>query len=87
LEPAVGGSTRVQLAAVKTEAAAQKEWLRLQKAHPAVLGTLSLHVEKFNKSASEVFYRIQAGPLQDKASAKQLCAELKQKNQACIVAN
>nr|WP_298684447.1 SPOR domain-containing protein [uncultured Dongia sp.] len=86
-EPATGGSARIQLAAVKTEAAAQKEWARLQKMHPDVLGPLTLHVEKFEKSASETFYRIQAGPFADKASAKQICAQLKQKDQACIVAN
>lgn len=85
--PAAGGSARIQLAAVKSEAAAQKEWARLQKANPDLLGGLSLHVERFNKTASEVYYRIQAGPLADKAAAKQLCAQLKQKNQACLVAN
>ncbi|MDY0870299.1 SPOR domain-containing protein [Dongia rigui] len=85
--PATSGSARIQLAAVKSEAAAQKEWTRLQKANPDLLGGLSLHVERFNKSASEVYYRIQAGPLADKAAAKQLCAQLKQKNQACLVAN
>jgi cell division septation protein DedD len=87
VQPAAGGSARIQLAAVKTEAAAQKEWVRLQKMHPDVLGALTLHVEKFEKSASETFYRIQAGPFQDKAGAKQICAQLKQKDQACIVAN
>jgi hypothetical protein len=86
-QPAASGSARIQLAAVKTEAAAQKEWLRLQKMHPDVLGALTLHVEKFEKSASETFYRIQAGPFQDKAGAKQICAQLKQKDQGCIVAN
>jgi cell division septation protein DedD len=84
---ATGGSARIQLAAVKSEAAAQKEWARIQKANPDLLGGLSLHVERFNKTASEVYYRIQAGPLADKAAAKQLCAKLKQKNQACLVAN
>lgn len=84
---ATGGSARIQLAAVKSEAAAQKEWARIQKANPDLLGSLSLHVERFNKTANEVYYRIQAGPLADKAAAKQLCAKLKQKNQACLVAN
>ena len=86
-QPAATGGARIQLAAVKSEAAAQKEWARLQKANPDLLGGLSLHVERFNKTASEVYYRIQAGPLADKAAAKQLCAKLKQNNQACIVAN
>ena len=86
-EPVVGGNARIQLAAVKTEEAAKSEWARLQKLHPDVLGALSLHVERFEKSASEVFFRIQAGPFQDKAAAKAVCGQLKQKNQACIVAN
>ncbi|MBK8157510.1 MAG: SPOR domain-containing protein [Rhodospirillaceae bacterium] len=85
-EPGVSGNARIQLAAVKTEEAAKTEWARLQKLHPDVLGGLSLHVERFEKSASEVFFRIQAGPFQDKAAAKEVCGQLKQKNQACIVA-
>ena len=87
VQSAISGNARIQLAAVKTEEAAKTEWARLQKLHPDVLGSLSLHVERFEKSASEVFYRIQAGPIQDKAAAKEICAQLKQKNQACIVAN
>lgn len=86
-QPAAAGAARIQLAAVKSKAAAQKEWVRIQKAHPDLLGALSLHVERFNKSATETYYRIQAGPLADKAAAKQLCAKLKEQNQACLVAN
>ncbi len=84
--PADAGSIRIQLAAVKSESAAAKEWARLQKASPDVLGSLTLHVERFKKSPGEVYYRIQAGPFADKAAAKAACAELKQKDQACIVA-
>jgi cell division septation protein DedD len=87
VEPAAAGSARIQLAAVKSEADAKKEWARIQKAHPDLLGGLSLHVQRFEKSAGEVYFRIQAGPVADKAAAKQLCSKLKQQNQACIVAN
>lgn len=83
--PATGGP-RIQLAAVKSEAAAKAEWAKLQKAHPALLGGLTLTVEKVDKGASGVFYRIQAGPLADRAAAKQLCADLKARSQDCIVA-
>lgn len=86
--PTVGkGSARIQLAAVRTEAAARKEWKRLQKANPDLLGKLTLHVERFNKNSSEIYYRIQAGPVGGKVAAKQLCDKLKQKNQPCVVAN
>ena len=79
------GNTRVQLAAGKSEASVQKEWAALQKAHPDLLGPLSLHIERVDKGASGIFYRLQAGPLADKNAAKELCAGLKQKGQDCLV--
>ncbi|MGH6894839.1 MAG: SPOR domain-containing protein [Dongiaceae bacterium] len=84
--PAPTGNARVQLAASKSEAAVQKEWVRLRKAHPDLLGGLSLTIQRVDKGADGVFYRLQAGPLADKTAAKQLCASLKQQNQDCIVA-
>jgi cell division septation protein DedD len=82
----VTGNARIQLAAVKSEDAAQKEWAKLQKAFPDLLGSLTLTVQKVDKGADGVFYRIQAGPLADKAAAKQLCADLKSRRQDCLVA-
>jgi hypothetical protein len=79
------GNTRVQLAAGKSEASVQKEWAALQKAHPDLLGPLSLNIERVDKGASGIFYRLQAGPLADKNAAKELCASLKQKGQDCLV--
>jgi hypothetical protein len=79
------GNTRVQLAAGKSEASVQKEWAALQKAHPDLLGSLSLHIERVDKGAAGIFYRLQAGPLADKTAAKELCAGLKQKGQDCLV--
>ena len=73
------------MAAGKSEASVQKEWAALQKAHPDLLGALTLNVERVDKGASGVFYRLQAGPLADKAAGKELCASLKQKGQDCIV--
>ena len=75
----------MQLAAGKTEASVQKEWAALQKAHPYLLGPLSLTIERVDKGSAGIFYRLQAGPLADKTAAKQLCASLKQKGQDCLV--
>lgn len=86
IQPVPGGNVRIQLASVKSEDSARSEWARLQRSYPAILGGLELHIERFEKSAGDIYYRIQAGPLGDTASAKQICADLKQKNQACIVA-
>lgn len=79
------GNTRVQLAAGKSEASVQKAWAALQKAHPDLLGNLSLTIERVDKGTAGIFYRLQAGPLADKAAARQLCASLKAKGQDCIV--
>lgn len=79
------GNTRIQLAAGKSEASVQKEWAALQKAHPQLLGALSLTVERVDKGTAGTFYRLQAGPLADKAAGRQLCASLKQRGQDCIV--
>lgn len=83
--PAAVGNTRVQLAAVKSESAARAEWAKMQKAHPDLLGGLTLTIESVDKNGT-TFYRIQAGPLADRAAAKRLCASLKGKGQDCIVA-
>ncbi|MET1027269.1 MAG: SPOR domain-containing protein [Dongiaceae bacterium] len=83
---ATGGKLKIQLAAVKTEAAAKTVWSKLQKAHPAELGSLSLIVQKVDKGADGVFYRVQAGPIADRAAGKTLCAELAKQKQPCILA-
>jgi hypothetical protein len=82
--PTAGGGSRIQLAAVKSEAIAKSEWAKLQKAHPSLLGGLTLNVEAVDRNGAKL-YRIQAGPL-TKAQAKDLCTQLKAQKQDCIVA-
>jgi hypothetical protein len=82
--PTAGGGARVQLAAVKSEALAQSEWAKLQKAHPTLLGGLTLNVQTVDRNGAKL-YRIQAGPL-TKAQAKDLCTQLKAQKQDCLVA-
>ena len=79
------GNTRVQLAAGKSEESVRKDWAAMQKAHPDLLGGLTLTVQRVDKGAAGIFYRLQAGPLADKDAAKQLCASLKKVHQDCIV--
>jgi len=82
---AQSGAARIQLAAVTSEEAARREWAKLQKAHPDTLGKLALNIEKADKGAQGIFYRIQAGPFADRATAKAACDALKRENQQCIV--
>ncbi|MFY8106533.1 MAG: SPOR domain-containing protein [Elstera sp.] len=82
--PAAVGATRgakVQLGAVKSEAAASAEWAKLQKAHPE-LARLSMSVAKVEIPNKGTYYRIQAGPVTDGAS---VCGAVKARGQDCLV--
>ena len=82
---AAGGPLRIQIAATKDEPSARAEFARLQKAHADLLGNLSATVVKADLGDKGVFYRIQAGPIADKAQADKLCSQLKPLGIGCIV--
>lgn len=82
---AATGPLRIQIAATKDEASARAEFARLQKAHADLLGNLSANVVKADLGDKGVFYRIQAGPIADKAQADKLCGQLKPLGIGCIV--
>jgi hypothetical protein len=84
-EPAAGSSWKIQLAAVKSEAGARQEWGRMQKAHPDLLGDMRLSVQKADLGTKGIYVRIQAGPLPDRTTAEDVCAELKASKQPCLV--
>jgi cell division septation protein DedD len=81
---AVTGAFRIQVAAVKSREAAQAGWKKMTKAHPDVLGGLTLNVVKVDRS-SGALYRLQAGPFTDRAAAEAACGKLKKKRQDCLV--
>jgi cell division septation protein DedD len=76
---------RIQLAAVKTTDAAQKEWARLQHALGDALSGLNLTVEGVDLGTKGIFQRIQAGPFNDKAAAAAKCDAVKALKQDCLV--
>ncbi|MEQ9350431.1 MAG: SPOR domain-containing protein, partial [Alphaproteobacteria bacterium] len=79
------GAWRIQLAAVREEDRARDEWQRMQGKYPAVLGSLTLHLERADLGSRGVFWRIRAGDWADKAAAEQACEALAAQNQACLV--
>ena len=83
--PAATGTYRLQLGALKTEAAAKTEWQKLQRQNSDVLGKLSLSISRVSLGAKGTYYRIQAGPIVDEAKAAQDCAALKSRKIACIL--
>jgi cell division septation protein DedD len=80
------GAYRIQLGSVSSEGQASKFWSAQREKNGDLLGKLALNVEK-TSVGGKVFYRIQAGPMKDAASARVLCDQLKQRQIGCIIVN
>lgn len=81
---APGAGWSIQLISLSSREDAEKVWSRLQKANNDVLGSLELRVRSV-KLDKGTFYRVQAGPLPDRAAADSLCGKLKSRKQDCLV--
>lgn len=80
-----GGDWLIQLGALRSAPDAEKEWGRIQRTNHDLLGALKSDVVRVELGEKGVFWRLRAGPLSEQA-AKQLCSELKTRNQGCILA-
>ena len=78
------GSYVVQLGSFTSTAGSEQAWARLQKAHPELLGDMSLFVQKALVE-DRTYFRVQAGPVPNRATAMDLCAQLKARKQDCLV--
>jgi hypothetical protein len=74
----------LQLAAIKDRSGTQPEWERFQSEFPRLLGDMKLTVEEA-LVGGKTYFRIQTGPFPTKATALDLCAQLKEKKQDCLV--
>lgn len=78
------GDYVIQLASVTSSDAASQEWSRLQKTFPSLLGDMSLAVQQATVKGT-LYHRVQTGPFPSRATAQDMCAQIKAKKQACIV--
>lgn len=78
------GGWRIQLGSVRSEGEAASEWRRLSGRHADLLGGLSLSVSRADLAEKGIFYRVQAGGL-DEARARNVCGQLKALNVGCVV--
>jgi cell division septation protein DedD len=78
------GGWRVQIASVKSEDIAKSTWARLQAAHGDVLGSLRMQPTKVDLGDKGVWYRVQAGPLDEK-QAQSICGTLKSRKADCVI--
>jgi len=79
------GDYFVQLASVKSDAGARKEWQRLRKAHSELFGDLSLDVQRADLGDRGIFFRIRTGPFPNKATAQDMCWQIKAAKLGCLV--
>jgi cell division septation protein DedD len=79
------GGYRLQIGAVRSEAAAQVEWDRLKKTQKDLLGGMGAGWSRADLGERGTFYRILAGPIADPATAERICGELKKRSVGCIL--
>lgn len=81
---ATNSGWRVQISALSSQEAAESMWTRLQGQHATLLGEQTLYVERADLSKG-IFYRVQTGPLGERAAAAQLCDQLQAEGQDCFI--
>ena len=79
------GRVTVQLAAFRTRANAEGGWQRLRAAHPDQLGDRALIMREADLGDRGIYYRVRTGPFADTAAAKAFCAQLRARDQECVV--
>jgi len=77
------GGWRVQIASVKSEEVARSTWARLQSAHGDVLANLRMQAQRVDLGDKGVWYRVQAGSLDEK-QAQSVCGTLKSRKADCV---
>jgi hypothetical protein len=82
--PASGGA-RIQLASLRAEADAQREWARLQRQHADVLGGLTASYPSADLGERGVYIRLQAGPFPIPEAARAACETLRARGVGCNV--
>ncbi len=84
-EAAAAGGAKVQLYSARSRDRALAAWSRLSFEEKELLGSLTHRVVKAEIPKRGVFYRLQVGPLADRAAARRLCGLLKGRGRDCFV--
>lgn len=77
---------RVQIASLRSKAAVDKAWKTLLRQHQDLLSSLNLSVQKADLGPPKgVYFRMHAGPFDDRASARKFCSKLTSRKVGCFV--
>jgi len=80
-----GGTFLIQLAAFQNRGNAEKAWQRIQDKHRNVLGNQKLQLQRKRIPDKGIFWRVRTGPFPNRATADDLCGQLKDRGQPCLV--
>ncbi|MCF8480789.1 MAG: SPOR domain-containing protein [Rhodospirillum sp.] len=79
------GDTLVQVAALRSEAAAEEAWRGIQSKNKELLGGFPHQIVRADLGDKGIYFRLRVGPVGDQTQAKSLCETLKSRGQGCIV--
>nr|WP_070959756.1 SPOR domain-containing protein [Hyphomonas sp. Mor2] len=79
------GTYQVQLAALRSETAAQTAWTGMMDSAPDLFAGAKLDIQRADLGARGVFYRLRIGSFADRAAAKGFCADVKAAGKDCMV--
>lgn len=82
---ALSGDYLIQIAALRSEEAAEGEWTRISKRYPDLLGAYTSKIVRADLGDRGIFFRLRAGPLKDRPAAEKLCESLAAQNVGCLV--
>jgi cell division septation protein DedD len=80
------GNYVVQLAALRSEDAAEQTWRRFSSRAPDLFEGAELNVERADLGARGVYYRVRAGYFADRDNASAFCERIRRMGEDCIVA-
>lgn len=84
-QTASAGAFRIQIGAVKSDAAARQQWQTVTQRNRDVLANVTPIVERADLGQKGIFYRIQGGGFETRAAAQSVCDTLKSRNVGCFV--
>lgn len=79
------GSVRIQLGAFRSRARAANHGRGLQRRHGNLLGRLNMVVERVDLGSKGIFFRLRAGPIANRQTARQLCRTLGKRRVGCFL--
>jgi len=76
---------RIQIASLKSKAAANSAWRKLQKNHPSLFGRLKSNIVRADIPGKGTYYRLQAGTIKGQSAARALCSQAKKRKIGCLI--